>query len=667
MVSRETNPSMSRRYRYLASISLFLLCVTTTPRSAPAGDDWQPIAPEDLALKDNPASPGAHAMILYRESMVDAVQSSVSEYVRIKIFTEQGRKEANVEIPFVKGFDDIQDVRARTIRPDGTVVNYEGKPFEKMVVKVSGYKVLAKTFTLPDVQPGCIIEYRYRDQSDPRVYYSEQWKVYGNLFTRLARFSIKPDKRSGSPVLMYRHYGLPPGATPQPQKDGSYTLELHDLHGIEEEPYMPPERALQGTVDFYYLRHGDLSNETTESYWNRIGSEWGEQVDHFVSKKGALERELSQTVAPSDSPEVKLQKIYARLQKIRNLGDEETKTKKEEKKESLKENNNAEDLLKHGYGWPREINWLFIGLVRTAGFEAAEIYVAPRNTNLFMPEMKDTKELTSDVVWVHAGNLEYHLDPGAAFYPFGLLPWWKTATKGVLSLRTGGKIVETPVQGSSLATIARKGTLKVSDDGTVSGTLEVEFTGQQGAVEREDGQDKDDAGRRKARTDEIQGWLPGGATFEITKLSDWKQVAEPLRVEGELKAPGIATPAGRRLLMPVTIFESGETKAFQTARRVNIVYFHYPYQEIDDLKFEGPPGYKIETLPIEQKPVQSSLTYQMTATQDGNDVEVKRQLDVKAILIPVEAYPALRSFFTRVKNNDDAQIIFQSSKSASNN
>jgi hypothetical protein len=144
---------MNQRYRYLASISLFLLCVTSTPRSAPAGDDWQPIAPEDLALKDNPASPGAHAMILYRESMVDAVQSSVSEYVRIKIFTEQGRKEANVEIPFVKGADDIQDVRARTIRPDGSVLNYEGKPFEKMVVKVSGYKVLAKTFTLPDVQP----------------------------------------------------------------------------------------------------------------------------------------------------------------------------------------------------------------------------------------------------------------------------------------------------------------------------------------------------------------------------------------------------------------------------------------------------------------------------------------------------------------------------------
>jgi hypothetical protein len=33
----------------------------------------------------------------------------------------------------------------------------------------------------------------------------------------------------------------------------------------------------------------------------------------------------------------------------------------------------------------------------------------------------------------------------------------------------------------------------------------------------------------------------------------------------------------------------------------------------------------------------------------------------------VESYPALRSFFTRVKTNDDAQIIFQSSESARNN
>ena len=58
---------------------------------------WLPVPPEDLALKDNPKQPGADAMILYRENVVDARKATstgdtVEEYVRIKIF-HSGRYE----------------------------------------------------------------------------------------------------------------------------------------------------------------------------------------------------------------------------------------------------------------------------------------------------------------------------------------------------------------------------------------------------------------------------------------------------------------------------------------------------------------------------------------------------------------------------------------------
>src|SRR5580704_10204059 len=73
--------------------------------AARAGDDWLPVPAEDLALKDNPANHGAHAMILYRESTMDEKNvtvdgASVREYVRIKIFTQEGTKQGDVEIPF---------------------------------------------------------------------------------------------------------------------------------------------------------------------------------------------------------------------------------------------------------------------------------------------------------------------------------------------------------------------------------------------------------------------------------------------------------------------------------------------------------------------------------------------------------------------------------------
>ena len=49
------------------------------------------------------------------------------------------------------------NLHARTIRPDGTIVEFSGKAFDKSIVKARSVKYLAKTFTLPDVQVGSIL------------------------------------------------------------------------------------------------------------------------------------------------------------------------------------------------------------------------------------------------------------------------------------------------------------------------------------------------------------------------------------------------------------------------------------------------------------------------------------------------------------------------------
>ncbi len=57
-------------------------------------------------------------------------EPSVHEYVRIEIFTQEGTKEGNVELPFDRQYVNIVDIHARTIQPDGSIVNFDGKkPF----------------------------------------------------------------------------------------------------------------------------------------------------------------------------------------------------------------------------------------------------------------------------------------------------------------------------------------------------------------------------------------------------------------------------------------------------------------------------------------------------------------------------------------------------------
>jgi len=605
-------------------------------------------------------------MILYRSSDVDAKESSVKEYIRIKIFTKEGTEEANVEIPFVRGTSDVKDLRARTIRPDGSIVNFQGKAFEKVVVKNSGVKFLAKTFTLPEVQPGCIIEYKYRQQGDPNLYYNEEWTVSGPLFTRDARFSIVPFQGSGALALVYRQSGLPQGTVPQKQPNGVYVMEAHNIPAVEDEALMPPEKILQARVEFFYRGRNEPS-ESNEQFWNRTAKKWSDDVDSFVNKKAALEKEVSGITAASDSPEAKLRKIYARAQQIRDLSYEETKSEKEKKQEQLKANLNVEDVLKHGYGNNREINWLFVGLARAAGFEAAEVYLTPRSDNLFFPNLQDPRVLTADVAWVRAGGAEFYVDPAAKFYPFGLLPWFEAAAKGIRVGKQGAEFVQTPESASSEATVSRHAELDINEDGAAAGDVTVTWTGQPAALRREEIRNHDEAGKKKALEEEIRGWLPADSTFEVTKIAGVEKIGEPLMVAGTAKIPAWATPAGRRMLVPVALCRATQAKAFEPEKRAYPVVFAFRYEEADDLRIRVPAGYKIETTPAPKKIDVGAMSFEIAAATAGEAVQVKRRLVMNGTMFPREAYGAIRSFFNSVKSNDEAQVVLQNNESAKSN
>ena len=661
---------MNRTQRFFCGSAfafIVLGAVASAPRPSLAGDDWLPVPAADLALKDNPASPGAHAMILYRASDMDSKESSVREYVRIKIFTQEGTKEGDIELPFNRQQVNIMDIRGRTIHPDGSIVNFEGKAFEKTIVKASGFKYLAKTFTLPDVHPGSIIEYKFREQSDANFYVNESWTITENLYTRDAHFVIRPDTSANAAPMYYRQYGLPAGALPVKQPNGTFVMDIHNVPGLEEEEYMPPERMLQVHVDFYYVNPLDPRNETPEKFWNRKGKAWSDEVDRFVSKKGALESELGHTVSADDPPEVKLRKIYARVQKIRNLSQEDAKSEKEQKQEQIKPNNNVEDVFKHNYANGRELNYTFVGLARTAGFSSNEVFVAPRHVVFFLPEMMDTSQITYDIVWVHAGTQDYYLDPAASAFPFGILPWYETNTRGIRCSKTGGEIVSVPAAPPTEATEIRTAELEIDSDGEASGKLSVDFTGQLAAARRGESREEDEAGRRKTIGDEIQGWLPAGSTYEVTAITNWENKDLPLHVEGTAKIPNLGTAAGRRMLVPASPFQARQTAAFHAEKRLYAVYFNCPYEEIDDVKLKVPAEYKVESVPPAKQAKPGVVSYEISAAQQGGVVEVKRLLVLDGMAFPVASYPALRNFFNTVKTDDDAQIVLQNAESAKNN
>ena len=661
------------RFERIAGVAAFALLLIALPGSSRA-TDWQPISPEDLALKDNPKQPGADAMILYRQVTMDASKASsngdtVEEYIRIKVFTKEGTKEGHVDIEFVKEREAVSYITGRTIHPDGSIVKFDGQVLETTLEKFGGIKVLAKSFTLPDVQPGCIIEYIYQRQGKPGWVTDREWKVSQPMYTREANFTYIPFPAYGTELIpMYSGNLLPPGAAPTMQTNGSFRMTVHDIPAVVEEPLMPPERAIEARVTFYY---GDASapaaTDPSDRYWNYYAKKWGGWLDHFVDKKSALNAEISKIVSPGDSPEAKLRKIYARVLQIRNLNMEDEKTAKEHKDENLKLNSNVEDVLKHDYANEYEINDLFIGLARAAGFEATEVHLAPRNAELFLPKRNDVNELRAQVVWVRAGSQEYYLNPAARYYPFGILPWSESGTGGIRVDGHMATVVYTPDSPSSDATMVRSADLDVKDDGSISGVLRVDYTGQRAGLLREEKRKEDETGRTKDLEDSIKADLPAGSEFTVTKITDWDNFERPIHVEGNLKIPSFANSAAQRLLMPLEVFQMSQMKDFASGKRTNAIYFQYRYEELDDIRLRLPSGYRVESMPKPQKVDLGAVSYEISATAQGDTVEMKRHLAEKGLAYSLENYSVLRSFFSIVRTNDNAQMVLQNAPAAKNN
>lgn len=664
---------MSRIARF-AGQAMLLAAVVLIARVAPvsATVGWLPVSPDDLALKDNPKEPGTDAMILYREAVLDTRTTfssgdSDEEYLRIKIFTQAGTKEGHIVIPYDKSWETIPYVAGRTILPDGTIKNFDGQVLDTTIVSDGGYKLFAKTFTLPDVQPGSIIEYKYISQARPNYVHQERWIISSSMYTREAHFTYYPYTGYGGLGLtpQYRTYLLPANAALKQQVDGSYSMAVQDVPAVIDEPLMPPKNILEPRVEFYYLKPGDADpSDSKDKYWKHSAKKWDDEIEHFIGKKDALNQELSKIVSPNDSPETKLRKIYARVETIRNLSMEDYKSQKETKAEELKPDNNVADVLERGYANGHQINLTFIGLARAAGFDATEVYVAARNSSIFFPDGKDVGELNAELVWARAGSQEYYLDPSARYYAFGILPWFETEAGGVRVDGHNPTFITTPNPVSTQATVIRTAALSVKQDGSISGTLQIDFTGLEGGMERDVDRKEDQTGRTKDLERTIKRWLPVGSDFEITKISNWDDIEQPLHVEGTIKLPSYGSMAARDMLLPLDLFQATQAGDFAEQTRHNPIYFPYPYEEIDDVSVHAPAGYKIDGLPKQQKIDLGAAFYEVIPAGQGNTVEVKRHLEIKGVLFGKESYPTFRAFFGAVRTNDNAQMVLENAQTS---
>ena len=688
--------SLRRRAASIGWPSLFVLLLTV---SSYGGVHFQPVSADELKMTSEPLAPGAAAIILYHEVNRDdygitnrgglrlageesaAIASRYEEsYFRIKILTEAGRRYGNIEIPFDAWAGSVSGITARTIRPDGSIVNFSGQVLEQTLVRGRGVQWRKKVFVMPDVQVGSIIEYFYTFNFHEGYFFSSSWILNEELFTKAAKFTLKPNHDDYNPVSFRWLEHLPVG-TPSPKQnpDNSVHLEVTNVAAFDREDFMPPENQLKARVDFIYS-YDPFENDPVK-YWKKFGKRRNDALEAFLGKRGSIDAAVAQIVSPNDSPDTKLRKLYARVQQLPNrsyqartielaerhglLNRDDIGDKAEQKKKKAADG--AEDVWKQGSGDSTQLNWLYLAMVRAAGVEAYGVLVSERSNYFFDEQTMQSDELSGTAVLAKIDGKDVYLSPGEAYAPFGMLPWAQSGVAGLRLDKDGGTWIKTSLPGSTASKIDRKAELHLSPDGTLSGKLEVTFTGLESITHRDEGRNLDNIARKKSIEEQVASWIPIASEITLTNQPDWTGSEAPLVATFNLKVPGWAAQAGGRTLFPVGLFGAPEKHTFEYSNRTYPIYFDFPSETEDDINIELPPNWQVSALPKLQSHDLHAVGCTFSVESSKTGLHLVRKLDVNVLEIDPKYYPALRSFYQQVKASDEQPAVLVSGTSSSGN
>lgn len=643
-------------------VGLFLLL---TPMVVLA-EDWKPIDPAHMALKASVVEKDADAEAIFWEVKVldevdgFTVRTVLSNYIRIKIFTDRGKEtQTQVEIPYLGSYK-IKDIAGRTIKADGSIVEVKkDSVFDRIVINTNGLKIKVKSFAMPGVEPGAIIEYRWKEIRNDALSLYVHLDLQREIPIQQVKYFIKPLSLPNLPFGM-RIKNFNTGAIPlNKEKDGFVSTTLTNVPALRKENYMPPEDTIQSWMLVYYTEDKNLNPEV---FWPQYGKEIYEKTKDILKPDDSVKKLTASLFTASDGPKEKLDKIFLFCRtKIKNS----SYTKLSESELSkVKDSVYPKDTLKIGAGNPSDILFLFGAMVNAAGLEAHIARLSDRSKSFFDRRFTDPYFIRGAVIAVQVGADWLFFDPASLYVEPGMLSWKEEGQEALICDAKQSTFIRTPLSGPEKSTKKRKGIFKITEDGSLEGTVKIEFTGHFD----EDKKDNYDSDSPKEEQEALEREVKKRiSTAEITdfKVENVDAIDKPFTYSYHVRIPGYCQKTGKRLFLQPAYFNYGLEAIFSTSERKYPIYFPFPWSEEDLISFELPVGYELENPSVPQALTISTVgkyTVKMQYAAERRLLSYQRFFNFGtggSLLYPKDAYQQLKPIFDMLQEKDKHTVTLK--------
>ncbi len=661
----------------LSVCAAFFVCSFVSIPAIRAQDkDWRPVTPEELQMKTASVETDADAEAIFWDVRIDDSSSSdlsKQYYIRVKVFTERGReKYSKFDIPFTKGTK-IKDLAARVIKADGSIVEIKKEDiFEREIVKANGVKIKAKSFAIPNIEPGVIVEYKYKEAIEDAGAMGMRLQFQRDIPVQKLSYYYKP---YNDQVPQTQPYNFDDAKFVK-DKNGFYLATRTNVPALREEPQMPPDDMVRAwmlltgarltvtNASAFSVSYTVKDPRNMQLYWGAVAAQ-NAPIAAFMNKSNKdVKAAAEQVTAGAQTPDEKLKKIYEFCQtQIANTTFDATIT--DEQRAKLPETKNIGDLLKRKSGSSQFIDMLFGAMANSIGLEARVGLLGNRGEMFFHPKMTNERLVHLGVIGVKVGDKWKFFNPGMKFLPYGMLVWYEEDTWCLLVAEKQFNWEMTPFTPFDQSEVKRDGKFNLLEDGTLEGDVTMEYSGHRAVVYRTENYDETSAKREEDFRKELTSRL---STAEISNVSieNIDDPAKPLIKRYRVRMPNYAQKTGKRIFLQPGFFEYGVSPVFSASTRKYDIFFHYPWLENDTVEITYPKSFDLDNADAPQAFADSqniaSLTIKINVDKSANKMFYTRRFHFGGggnTLFKVDSYQALKNLFDNFQKSDSHTITLK--------
>jgi hypothetical protein len=590
--------------------------------------------------------PDAGAIVLEDEGKMEIAGSgdlgmSLFDHHRvIRILNARGHRYAYVVIPYGEN-STVEEISARTIGPSGTVTPLD----PSTIFDVSLYPSFvffsdqrAKIFTLPAVEDGALIEYRYRLIVHNRTLW-HGWQFQTDAPVLHSRFTmVCPSEWT----VASRQYGI----TVEPSKakvpagfKSTQVWEARDVAPLADEFAMPPrgERVAR-------LAIAPLGFTT----WGDVASWYRTLAGPRMSAGSELRAVAARLTTGADSDREKLRRIFEWVRdRVRYVAVEIGI--------GGYQPHPADQVLLNQYGDCKDMSTLLCALGREAGLTVLPVLVStwqngPPDTTL--PSPLHFNHAIAYCPTVGEGGT--WLDATEKACPFGELPWYDQGIP-VLVVGEGAEsgIRVTTCAGADRNTLHLQWTAMVRTDGSARVLGETIACGSVAAQLRDELQPEDPAGRRRW-TETMLASRCAGVELDSLAIVGLEPPGDTLRIGYAFRTTAFAQPRGGNelTLRPGGLVSSDLPDYFRSSTRTTPVRFRFPLRTTLDLTLHVPGFWELQGPPLRDSLSSPYGTQTRTWSGDGPRVQMRSVLELPGRDVPPQEYRKFREFLDAMRLRD---------------